>query len=60
MALARPLVQRNAHIIHGAQALQQELVHFQGSRGQAAGEPFVGLDLLHVDTTGRVGNQNPS
>ena len=38
-----------AHVIHGAETLQQEFVHLECARRQPTREPGVLLDLLHAD-----------
>lgn len=45
------------HIIHCAEPLQQELVHFQRPWGEATGKPLVVLDLFHADPAGGVCHQ---
>ena len=49
-----------AYLIHGSKAVNEELVHFQSTRGQAAPEPAVCPDLVHVQPLRGVGDQHPA
>lgn len=48
------------HLLLVGQALQQEVVHFEGARWEALEEPRVRFDLVHRHAFGRAGHEHAS